>query len=389
MEFMPLVSPHSTAFFFVPNKDELVGLPPKDGLYPSFFFFLQNEFTFMVECLRRVNATKLVNAEWDAGIASDIMACPFVPVLDGVVFPESPARALARKNFKHTKLLLGTNRNEGYYFLIYFLAGIFKLGPNVTMSRSEFVRAVKDVNMYVSPVGLHAIEYEYTDWIDANNSAKMSVALDQMVADYQFVCPTLKMAQSYADASLEVYEYYFDHRSTVHPWPGWSGVLHGDEINFIFGEPLNTTHFNYTEEEKELSREMMTMWANFAKTGNPNKFANGSWLPDFYWPIYSPTLKEYLVINTGKKGRGMGLNSRKCAFWNNYLPSLLASNDPTDECISYSCRNQCAVSTSSTATEGFNANNGPTNGGGGGHSSWTCVILFLILLVLIVVLAGS
>ena len=75
----------------------------------------------MVECLRRANATRMVNAEWDAGIALDIMACPFVPVLDGVFFPESPARALARKNFKHTKLLLGTNTNEGYYFLIYFL----------------------------------------------------------------------------------------------------------------------------------------------------------------------------------------------------------------------------------------------------------------------------
>ena len=75
---------------------------------------------------------------------------------------------------------------------------------------------------------------------------------------------------SYANAMLphvEVYQYYFNHRSSVHPWPKWMNVLHGDEINFVFGEPLNTTHFSYTEEEKQLSRDMMTTWANFAKTG--------------------------------------------------------------------------------------------------------------------------
>ena len=281
----------------------------------------------MVECLRRANATKLVWSEWDAGIAVDIMAMPFVPVLDGVVFPESPARALARKNFKKTKLLLGTNRNEGYYFLMYFLADIFKLSPNITqMTRADFKRAVKDVNMFVSPVGLEAIAYEYTDWLEPNDSAKMSLALDQMVADYQFVCPTLHLAQTYADTMLphvEVYEYFFNHRSSVNAWPGWTGVLHGDEINFIFGEPLNETHFNYTEEEKQLSRDMMVTWANFAKTGNPNKFEDGGWLKSFYWPVYSRTFKEYLVLNAANKSKGFGLNSRKCAFWNKYLPSLL------------------------------------------------------------------
>ena len=74
----------------------------------------------------------------------------------------------------------------------------------------------------------------------------------------------------YSDAiqpGVEVYQYYFNHRSSQNAWPKWSGVLHGDEIAFVFGEPLNTTAFNYTEEEKRLSREMMMLWANFAKTG--------------------------------------------------------------------------------------------------------------------------
>ena len=45
------------------------------------------------------------------------------------------------------------------------------------------------------------------------------------------------------------------------------GVLHGYEINFIFGEPLNTQKYKYTKEEQELSRRFMRYWANFARTG--------------------------------------------------------------------------------------------------------------------------
>lgn len=42
--------------------------------------------------------------------------------------------------------------------------------------------------------------------------------------------------------------------------------MHGDEINYIFGEALNPA-FDYTEEEKLFSRRMMRYWTNFAKYG--------------------------------------------------------------------------------------------------------------------------
>ena len=79
----------------------------------------------MLDCLLNANATDLVEKEWN-GIVFGMMGCPFTPVLDGKFFPESPAKALLRKNFKKTNILLGTNRDEGNYFLIYFLTEIFK-----------------------------------------------------------------------------------------------------------------------------------------------------------------------------------------------------------------------------------------------------------------------
>lgn len=63
-----------------------------------------------------------------------------------------------------------------------------------------------------------------------------------------------------------MYMYLYSHRTRSNPWPRWTGVMHGDEINYIFGEALNPA-FDYTEEEKLFSRRMMRYWTNFAKYG--------------------------------------------------------------------------------------------------------------------------
>eukprot|EP00095_Tigriopus_kingsejongensis_P010296 maker-scaffold148_size310697-snap-gene-0.17 protein:Tk10296 transcript:maker-scaffold148_size310697-snap-gene-0.17-mRNA-1 annotation:"acetylcholinesterase 1" len=225
----------------------------------------ENEISYMVDCLRNANATEMVNKEWD-GIVFGIMGCPFTPVFDGVFLPESPAKALEKKHFKNTNILLGTNRNEGYYFIMYYLTDVFKIGGNITIRRKDFEVLVKELNLYVKTVGIHAITYEYTSWLKPNQTREMMEALDMMVGDYQFTCPTIEFADRYAENFNDVYQYYFDHRASNHPWPDWTGVLHGDEIAFIFGEPLNE-NLDYTEEEKTFSRDIMTYWANFAKTG--------------------------------------------------------------------------------------------------------------------------
>ena len=65
---------------------------------------------------------------------------------------------------------------------------------------------------------------------------------------------------------LQVYAYKFAQRTTNNPWGEWMGVLHGDEVAFVFGRPLNASN-NFSQREKHLSKKMMTLWANFAKTG--------------------------------------------------------------------------------------------------------------------------
>ena len=39
--------------------------------------------------------------------------------------------------------------------------------------------------------------------------------------------------------------YLFQKRTTSNPWGDWMGVLHGDEIDYVFGNPLNNSRSSY------------------------------------------------------------------------------------------------------------------------------------------------
>ena len=46
---------------------------------------------------------------------------PFVPIVDGTFLGDMPQSLLDANNFKKTNILLGSNRDEGFYFILYYL----------------------------------------------------------------------------------------------------------------------------------------------------------------------------------------------------------------------------------------------------------------------------
>ena len=78
-------------------------------------------------------------------------------------------------------------------------------------------------------------------------------------------------------------------------------------ISIFFCSKKNTYHRTkgYTEEEKILSKKIMRYWANFARTGDPNRHPEGPITDD--WPVYTPNGKEYFTLDVGQRkviGRG-------------------------------------------------------------------------------------
>lgn len=54
---------------------------------------------------------------------------------------------------------------------------------------------------------------------------------------------------------------------SANPWPEWAGVMHGYEIEFVFGVPIYNTTAPYTDQERIFSEKVMKYWTNFAIYG--------------------------------------------------------------------------------------------------------------------------
>ncbi|GBM73330.1 Acetylcholinesterase [Araneus ventricosus] len=293
----------------------------------------ESDMDAVVACLREKDPFEMVSNEWGN---YGVVEFPFVPVVDGAFLDETPQQSLATKNFKKCNMLAGSNSEEGTYFIVYHLTDLFKNQEDVYINRQEFIDSVKQLNPYVGELGQEAIIFEYTDWTNPEDTIKNRDAIDKLVGDYQFTCSVNEMAQRYAETGNDVYMYFFNHRSSVHFWPKWMGVMHADEINFILGEPLNPA-FGYNKAEEELSRRMMKYWANFAKTGNPSQKPDGEY-ESIYWPVHTVTSREYLTLAVNNSEIGRARRAKECAFWHEYLPKLVAytsENNPKCTGISH------------------------------------------------------
>ena len=228
-----------------------------------------NDMEAIASCLKEISPQQLADEQF---ITRGPVQYPFLPVIDGTFLLESPIDSLRKGNFKRCPILLGSNSNEGSYFLIYELTDFLSL-KKVSMNRSEFLASTERLfyfypqyNKTISPLVLEAIRFQYTNWMDMENTRINIMALDAAVADYYFVCPVNQFAQLYSSVGENVYMYYLTQRYSTNPWPVWMGVLHGDDIMFVFGEGFKPNS-NFSEEDKNFSQLVMHYWTNFAKTG--------------------------------------------------------------------------------------------------------------------------
>ena len=161
---------------------------------------------------------------------------------------------------------MGSNKDEGNYFVMYAFYEMFPKKEEVFINRKQFKQCIDDAFPSANNLQRKAIEYEYTNWLNPDDPVSNRVAVDRMTGDWEFTCPVLDFAHKYSEAGNNVYLYHFTEVASVSPWPRWTGAMHADEIAFLFGLPLNHSN-GYSQQEIELSRQIMVYWANFAKTG--------------------------------------------------------------------------------------------------------------------------
>ncbi|KAM8973151.1 acetylcholinesterase [Pelodytes ibericus] len=282
--------------------------------------------TELLNCLRANPPQKLIDHEFSVLPVPSVFRYAFVPVPDGDFFPETPETLMNMGKMKTCPMLVGVNKNEGSFFLVYGLPG-FGVNNESLITREDFVGGLKMAVPQANDIALEAVNMQYTDWEDEQNGAKNRKAMDDLVGDQNVNCPVAYFAGKVSDFGSRVYAYYFDHRSSNLAWPQWMGVPHGYEIEFVFGVPLHAS-LNYTPQEIELARKIMRYWANFARTGDPN---GGNDARLLHWPMYTASEQKYLTLNSKPAKILQGIRVQKCIFWNRFLPKLLNVTDNIDE----------------------------------------------------------
>ncbi len=142
----------------------------------------------------------------------------------------------------------------------------FSIHNQSLINRDQFLAGVSLSLPGFSDIAREAAVLQYTDWTDEQSKPKNREALGWLVGDHYFSCPLLDFARRFVENGGSARLFLFNHRSSLNPWPGWMGVMHGDEIPFVFGIPLNQ-NFGFSKEEEALSRRIMEHWGNFARSG--------------------------------------------------------------------------------------------------------------------------
>jgi len=293
----------------------------------------------IAKCLRALPAAKIAAL---AGTASETSPLITNPMVDGTVIPEQEIDLIRSGKFNQVPIMMGTTRDEGN-----FNAGILQYFKKDRAALNEADYRGYLQRTYGGNAGAGGTPPAYAkDTIDKVmaqypvSKAGAQMAWDSAHSD-MLACRGQYTAEAFS-ANVPVYMYLFDDRTAQTYFPKMPGfqplAYHTADIPYVFtgyhGGP-NGLPFKLTPAQSQLSDSMVTAWANFARSGNPNRreAAQGRARQrlerpepeaDAPWPRWKKGAdsKAYFLQKDGWKTvetNAQFAAAHNCSFWNTLL----------------------------------------------------------------------
>jgi para-nitrobenzyl esterase len=242
-------------------------------------------------CLRSKSPAELMNA---LPLAEAYAGTTYWPVVDGVILPKSPLDIINAGEHNKVPVLIGSNRDEATLI-------IRKFAPKVVDSQDALSA---NIGASYGPLADQVIAA-----YPAASYSTPDLALQQLLADAAFTCPTRRAARALATHGSSVYKFEFTHAIDdllLHQY----GASHGFELFYLF---KNFVHWFPTSREKALADDLAGYWSRFAATGDPN---GAGAVP---WPTYDSAADSNLALDVQIQPEA-GRETTQCDFWDSITP---------------------------------------------------------------------
>lgn len=215
------------------------------------------------------------------------------------------------------------------------------LAPYYTVDNQFFDQKVREFvfryNYTLNPNGVYeAIKYMYTYWPDPNNVTLIRDQYIALLSDFLYRAPVDNIVKLLLEKKVPVYMYVMNTTIESFKLADWRKYPHDIEHYMLTGAPFMDIdffppkdHWNrnmWTDNDRNISHFFMKTYSNFAKYGNPTP---EQVLGIHFQKAYQGELR-YLNINTTYNSSIlMNYRQTECAFWTQYLPTVIGVLIPT------------------------------------------------------------
>ncbi|CAG0924216.1 unnamed protein product, partial [Notodromas monacha] len=300
----------------------------------------------LADCLRTRSVEELLAAASRVMLPSFTTA--FGPVVDGVLIQAPPRRSIQNylDMLSRYDVMQGVVSAESYFM---FDDTDIRYGMEERRRDKMVDSFIKSNYVMKSEEILAAVMVDYTNWkkMDVDRDSTRDTAMD-IFTDSTYVAGQVEMANFHAAENPKSYFYVFAHQSKFGDYSTKFGCIHGEELPYLFGVPLEgpvgANHFqsNFTVPESFLSQMFMAFVTNFARTGDPNipprslidpqasrrlggkpKTRSRLRSDRVIWPRYSLHSQRYMSLGLNMNANNMHYKSNEMALWLKLIPQLL------------------------------------------------------------------